>query len=144
MNAEIEKIIGDQRRRDGSIQFLVLWEGYLAEDATYRDVELFKTSPYGIKVVEDYLATFGNLPEELDTFVATMDWVKGKKATTTTGTDGMISDGSTGGEGSNEEEISSLWIMFDLGDVVEDIEEGEDYATTFFFISLESLGMCQD
>jgi len=66
LNVEVEKLIGHQRRRDGSIQFLVPWEGYPAEDATFRDAKLFRTSLYGIRVVEDYLETFGNLPEELD------------------------------------------------------------------------------
>jgi transposase InsO family protein len=75
LNVEVSKLIGHQKRRDGSIQFLVLWEGYPEEDATYRDAVLFGASPYGVRVVEDYLGTFGELPEELDAWVRRTEWV---------------------------------------------------------------------
>jgi len=69
LNVEVKRIIGRQQRKDGTIRFLCLCEGCPVEDATHRDAELFKTSPYGIRVVEDYLATFGTVPDELDAFV---------------------------------------------------------------------------
>lgn len=137
LNVEVEKLIGHQKRRDGSIQFLVRWEGYPAEDATYRDAQLFKTSPYGIRVVEDYLATFGDLPDELDVWVAKTDWVKARKtgevvaeATTATTATRLVDSGAAE-DGSREvgvggEESSALWIMLELGDLTEDSDE-EDF-----------------
>jgi hypothetical protein len=131
LNVEVEKLIGHQKRRDGSIQFLVLWEGYPAEDATFRDVELFRTSPYGIRVVEDYLATFGDLPEELDAWVAKTDWIKAKKKAgavveADTAAKVLIDTGASENYVRGDEESSALWIMLELGDVAGDSEE-EDF-----------------
>jgi len=58
-------------------------------------------------VVEDYLATFGDLPDELDGWVAKTNWVKAKKPA---GRDGL--------------EVNSLWIMLELGDVQDVVEAG--------------------
>ena len=46
------------------------------KDATFRDAEDFKSSPYGIKVVKDYLLGFGEPPEELIAWVECMEWMK--------------------------------------------------------------------
>src|ERR1700689_5976223 len=78
LNVEVEKIMGHQKRLAGSAWFFVLWEGYPAEDATFRDAELFRTSPYGVRLLEDYLATFGDLPEEPDAWIARTGWIKAK------------------------------------------------------------------
>jgi hypothetical protein len=76
LNIEVERIIGHQRRRDGTIHFLSLWEGYPAEDATYRHSELYSTSDYGVRMVEDYLGTFGELPDELAAWVRRTEWIE--------------------------------------------------------------------
>jgi RNase H-like domain found in reverse transcriptase/Integrase zinc binding domain/Chromo (CHRromatin Organisation MOdifier) domain len=134
LNVEVDKLIGHQKRRDGSIQFLVLWEGYPAEDATFRDAELFRTSPYGIRVVEDYLATFGDLPEELDAWVAKTDWIKAKKpvgavaaSTEATAATVLIDTGASENYVRGDEESSALWIMLELGDVAGDSDEEDDF-----------------
>jgi len=72
---EVEKIIGHERRRNGVIHFLCKWEGFSDEDATYRAVDDFKMSPYGIKVVKDYILSFGETPEELKEWVLNTDWI---------------------------------------------------------------------
>ena len=123
LNIEVEKIIGHQKRRDGSIYFLSLWEGYPAEDATFRDAELFKTSPYGIKVIEDYLKTFGDLPEELAAWIEKADWIKFNKIVTEA--TGVVSKDSMDKEETDEEdseEINALWLMLELEDVVDDAD----------------------
>jgi RNase H-like domain found in reverse transcriptase/Integrase zinc binding domain/Chromo (CHRromatin Organisation MOdifier) domain len=76
LNIEIEKIIGHERRRNGVIRFLCKWEGYPNEDSTFREAEKFKSSPYGIKVVKDYLLGFGEPPEVLVTWVQRTEWLK--------------------------------------------------------------------
>src|SRR5271154_3257580 len=76
LNIEVQRIIGHQRRRDGSIHFLSLWERYPAEDATYRHSELYSTSDYGVKLVEGYLRTFGELPDELVAWVRRTGWIE--------------------------------------------------------------------
>jgi hypothetical protein len=130
LNIEVEKLIGHQKRRDGSIQFLCLWEGYPAEDATFREAELFKTSPYGIKVVEDYLGTFGDVPDELAAWIARTDWVwRAKKADVAMEATEMVSGASTDKEDSGEEEeVSALWIMLELGDVIDVIENADAWS----------------
>jgi len=75
LNLEVEKIIGHERRRNGIIRFLCKWEGFSDEDATYRAADDFKTSPYGIKVVKDYILSFGETPEELKEWVLNVDWI---------------------------------------------------------------------
>jgi hypothetical protein len=75
LNLEIEKIIGHERHRNNAIYFLCKWEGYPNEDATYRSAEEFRTSPYGIQVVKDYLLGFGECPEELMAWVMRTDWI---------------------------------------------------------------------
>lgn len=140
LNVEVEKLISHQKRRDGSIHFLVLWEGYPAEDATFREAELFRTSPYGIRAVENYLATFGDLPDDLDAWVAKTDWIKTKKAGKAAGAEivadttdtAAIDSGAANNHlrGEEDEESSALWIMLELGDVAEgsDVEDDFDYA----------------
>ena len=76
LNLEVEKIIGHECHRNGVIHFLCKWEGYPNEDATFRDAGDFKSSPYGIKVVKDYLLGFGEPPEELIAWVECMEWMK--------------------------------------------------------------------
>ena len=76
MNLEVEKIIGHECRRNDVIHFLCKWEGYPNEDATFRDAGDFKSSPYGIKVVKDYLLGFGEPPEELIAWVECTEWMK--------------------------------------------------------------------
>jgi Chromo (CHRromatin Organisation MOdifier) domain len=76
LNLEIEKIIGHERRRNGNIRFLCKWEGFSDEDATYRASEDFKTSPYGIRVVKDYIQTFGELPSELEEWMRDTEWMQ--------------------------------------------------------------------
>jgi Integrase zinc binding domain/Chromo (CHRromatin Organisation MOdifier) domain len=76
LNLEIEKIIGHERRRDGVIRFLCKWEGFPNEDATFRKAEDFNSSPYGIKVVKEYLLGFGEPPEELVSWVKRTEWMK--------------------------------------------------------------------
>jgi len=76
LNLEIEKIIGHERLRNNAIHFLCKWEGFPNEDATFRDAEHFKSSPYGIKVVKDYLLSFGEPPEELVAWTECMEWMK--------------------------------------------------------------------
>jgi transposase InsO family protein len=115
LNIEVKKVIGHQRRRDGSIHFLSLWDGFPAEDATYRHSELYSTSPYGIRVVEDYLGTFGDLPAELAEWIDRTAWVKLKKssdaetegAETAKGNDSQGDSGASNNnkEGSGEEEM---------------------------------------
>ena len=75
LNLEVEKIIGHERRRNNAIHFLCKWEGYPNEDATYRPAEEFRTSPYGIQVVKDYLLGFGECPEELMAWATRTDWI---------------------------------------------------------------------
>lgn len=137
MNVEVEKLISHQKRRDGSIHFLVLWEGYPVEDATFRDAELFRTSPYGIRAVEDYLAAFGDLPDELDALVAKTDWIKAKKAGKAAGAEIVADTADTAAidsgaannhlRGEEDEESSALWIMLELGDVAEGSDEEDDF-----------------
>jgi hypothetical protein len=79
LNIEVQKLIGHQRRRDGTIHFLSLWEGYPAEDATYRHSELYSASAYGVRKVENYLETFGDLPDELAEWLKSTPWVKLKR-----------------------------------------------------------------
>jgi len=174
LNIEVQRIIGHQRRRDGSIHFLSLWEGYPAEDATYRHSELYGTSEYGVRLVEEYLRTFGDLPDELAAWLRrNSDWISLRRnvedteaetaeAETAVGTDtavetetamaetvatedsdedlygdsGLVpgapldegdsgvevSGASSDKEDSGEEEISSLWVTLELGDVLEDID----------------------
>ncbi len=43
---------------------------------TFRDAEDFKSLPYGIKVVKDYLLGFGEPPEELIAWVECTEWMK--------------------------------------------------------------------
>ena len=82
LNIEVQRIIGHQRRRDGTIHFLSFWEGYPAEDATYRHSELYKTSDYGVRLVEEYLRTFGELPDELAAWLRrNSDWVNLRRNT---------------------------------------------------------------
>jgi Chromo (CHRromatin Organisation MOdifier) domain len=76
LNLEIEKVIGHERRRNGDIRFLCKWEGFSDEDATYRAAEDFKSSPYGIRVVKDYVDSFGELPQELKEWARETDWIK--------------------------------------------------------------------
>ena len=76
LNLEIEKIIGHECLRNNVIRFLCKWEGFPNEDATFRDAEHFKTSPYGIKVVKEYLLSFGEPPEELIAWTERTDWMK--------------------------------------------------------------------
>jgi hypothetical protein len=57
--------------------FLCKWEGYPNEDATYRSAEEFRTSPYGIQVVKNYLLGFGKCPEMLIAWVMRTDWISG-------------------------------------------------------------------
>jgi Chromo (CHRromatin Organisation MOdifier) domain len=76
LNLEVEKVIGHERRRNGAIRFLCKWEGFSNEDSTYRAAEDFKSSPYGIKVVKDYVLTFGEPPDELRAWVNGTDWIR--------------------------------------------------------------------
>jgi hypothetical protein len=126
LNIEVQKIIGHQRRRDGTIHFLSLWEGYPAEDATYRHSELYKTSDYGVRLVEEYLRTFGDLPEELAVWLRrNSDWINLRRgaetaeAETAVGTDVVETETAVAetvaedSEDSDEEDIygdSNFWI----------------------------------
>ena len=74
---EIEKVIGHERCRNGSIRFLCKWEGFSDEDATYRTTDDFKTSPYEIQVVKNYVLSFDDTPEELKEWVLNTDWIHG-------------------------------------------------------------------
>ena len=76
LNLEIEKVIGHERRRNGNIRFLCKWEGFSNEDSTYRATEDFKSSPYGIKVVKDYLLSFGETPDDLREWMDRTDWIR--------------------------------------------------------------------
>jgi len=76
LNLEIEKVIGHERRRNGNIRFLCKWEGFPNEDSTYRAAEDFKSSPYGIKVVKDYLLSFGETPDDLREWMDRTDWIR--------------------------------------------------------------------
>ncbi len=76
LNLEIEKVIGHERRRNGNIRFLCKWEGFSNEDSTYRAAEDFKSSPYGIKVVKDYLLSFGETPDDLREWMDRTDWIR--------------------------------------------------------------------
>ena len=76
LNLEIEKIIGHEHLRNNVIRFLCKWEGFPNEDVTFCDAEHFKTSPYGIKVVKEYLLSFGEPPEELIAWTECTDWMK--------------------------------------------------------------------
>jgi len=76
LNLEVERIIGHERLRNDVIRFLCKWDGFPNEDATFRKAEDFNTSPYGIKVVKDYLLGFGEPPEELISWVQSTEWVK--------------------------------------------------------------------
>ena len=76
LNLEIEKVIGHERRRNSGIRFLCKWEGFSDEDATYRAADDFNSSPYGIKVVKDYVLSFGETPEELKEWVLNTDWIR--------------------------------------------------------------------
>ena len=129
LNLEVQKVIGHQRRRDGSIHLLSLWDGFPAEDATYRHSELFKTSEYGIKVVEDYLGTFGDLPDELAEWTKRTDRAKllkqrlPRQRLWLRRILGVASGASGDKEDSGEEdseEVSALWVKLELGDVIED------------------------
>ena len=42
----------------------------------YRAAEDFKSSPYGIKVVKDYVLTFGEPPDDLRAWVQGTDWIR--------------------------------------------------------------------
>ena len=75
LNLEVEKIIGHEWRRNGIIHFLCKWEGFSDEDAMYRVADDFKTSPYGVKVIKDYILSFGETPEELKEWVLNTDWI---------------------------------------------------------------------
>ena len=66
---------------------------------------MFKTSPYGVKVVEEYLSTFGELPEELIAWIERIDWVKGFKM--------KIGD-------------SGSWDIFTAAELWESESEGEE------------------
>jgi hypothetical protein len=76
LNLEIEKVIGHQRRRNGNIRFLCKWDGFSDEDATYRAADDFKSSPYGIRVVRDYILSFGDTPDELRKWVNDTEWIQ--------------------------------------------------------------------
>ena len=76
LNLEIERIIGHERRRNGVIRFLCKWEGFSNEDSTYRAAEDFKSSPYGIKVVKDYLLSFGETSDDLREWMDRTDWIR--------------------------------------------------------------------
>ena len=76
LNLEIEKVIGHERRRNGVISFLCKWESFSNEDSTYRAAEDFKSSPYGIKVVKDYLLSFGETPDDLREWMDRTDWIR--------------------------------------------------------------------
>ena len=76
LNIEIEKIIGHERLRNGTIRFLCKWEGFPNEDATYRTAEDFKTSPYGRQLVKNYISGFGECPKELSAWVERTEWIR--------------------------------------------------------------------
>jgi len=76
LNIEIEKIIGHERLRNDVIRFLCKWEGFPNEDATYRNADDFKSSPYGIQLVKKYILDFGECPEELRAWVNRTEWIR--------------------------------------------------------------------
>ena len=76
LNIEIEKIIGHERLRNDVIRFLCKWDGFPNEDATYRNAEDFKSSPYGIQLVKKYILDFGICPEELRAWVKRTEWIR--------------------------------------------------------------------
>ena len=76
LNIEIERIIGHERLRNDVIRFLCKWEGFPNEDATYRNAEDFKSSPYGIQLVKKYILDFGVCPEELRAWVNRTEWIR--------------------------------------------------------------------
>jgi Chromo (CHRromatin Organisation MOdifier) domain len=126
LNVEVKKIVGHQRRRDGSIHFLVLWDGYPAEDATYRPAKLFKTSPYGVKVVEDYLATFGDLPVELTEWAKDATWVTLRTRDESGEAPGPSAAREGSGKDPGSEEVNALWLMLDFGDVIGNAVDSAD------------------
>src|SRR5271169_1735692 len=75
LNIEIEKIIDHERQRNDVIRFLCKWDGFPNEDATYRNAEDFKSSPYGIQLVKKYILDFGDCPEELRAWANRTGWI---------------------------------------------------------------------
>ena len=55
LNIEIEKLIDREALRNDAIRFLCKRDGYPNEDATYRAADDFRTSPYGIQLVKNYV-----------------------------------------------------------------------------------------
>ena len=76
LNIEIEKLIGHERLRNDAIRFLCKWDGYPNEDATYRAADDFRTSPYGIQLVKNYVLGFGDPPEDLRAWVLRTEWIQ--------------------------------------------------------------------
>jgi len=76
LNIEIEKLIGHERLRNDAIRFLCKWDGYPNEDATYHAAEDFRTSPYGIQLVKNYVLGFGDPPEDLRAWVLRTEWIQ--------------------------------------------------------------------
>ena len=75
LNFEIERNIGHGWHRNGVICFLCKWEGFSNEDSTYRAAEDFKSSSYGIKIVKDYLLSFGETLDESREWMDRTDWI---------------------------------------------------------------------
>ena len=69
LNLEIEKIIDHEWFRNDNIRFLCKWEGFPNEDATFRNIEDFKSSSYDIKVMKNYLLRFEDPSKELKTWM---------------------------------------------------------------------------
>ena len=76
LNIEIEKLIGHERLRNDAIRFLCKWDGYPNEDATYRAADDFRTSPYDIQLIKNYVLEFGDPPEYLRAWVLRTEWIK--------------------------------------------------------------------
>src|SRR5204863_3716099 len=76
LNLEIEKVIDQEQCRNDVIRFLCKWVGFSNEDAMYRAAEDFKSSPYGIKVVKDYLLSFGETSDDLREWMDRTDWIR--------------------------------------------------------------------
>ena len=115
-NLEVQKIIGHERRRDGSIQFLSLWEGFPDEDSTYRRADLFKSSPYGVNLVQMYLDGFGKLPRELLEWAIRTEWVKlkGKGVSSVDPEDSVEFERGTDSSDDDPVQANALLIKLDL------------------------------
>lgn len=76
LNIKIEKIIDHKWLRNDIIRFLCKWDDFPNEDATYRTVDNFKSSPYDIQLVKMYILNFGECSNELRAWILHTNWIR--------------------------------------------------------------------